>query len=133
MFACFVPVFCGFVLFTFYDRRSLHWQTACVSSRVGAEKVLCIQYVYTCEKTQIHISTHTKHAKYRGKTCNSTPGGEVNTICICPLILMADKCVPIKEIHQHEEIRGDVKSPPSTQNLFTKLDISGDQLPSFTV
>ena len=42
----------------------------------GAEKALCIQYVSSINNT----NTRTKYAKYRDKTRNSTPGGEINKI-----------------------------------------------------
>ena len=81
-----------FELFTFYDCRSLHWQSACVSSCVGTEKVLCTQYV-PIDKPHINTTIHTQNTHNTGPEMhNYTSGGEINTIqtawktltcCIC--------------------------------------------------
>ena len=77
-------MFCACIcVVSFYDRRHSHWQSALISSRVVRTK--------SCVHGMIHRKyTHktcTKHAKYRDKTHNSTPGGEINTILTWQKIL----------------------------------------------
>ena len=75
--ACILRVLCC-LLSTI--RQSLHWQPACVSSRVGAEKALCIWYV-PLEKQHRNTTIQAQNTPNTGpKMHNSTPGGEINTI-----------------------------------------------------